>query len=426
MPVKLTVAAVSEAAVKTSRYEVADSIQPGLRLVVYPSGKKSWVYRYERSGGQAVKITIGPATGNGAVSLKDARLEANNAARLRHAGTDPAMQKLTDRRLEAERITAERLEAERSADNVERVLARYFADHADKLKSGAEVRRVLTRELKSWAKRRVDQIQRRDAIQVLDMVAARAPVQSKRLRAYGRHFFGWCISKEIATINPFDGTRAIREVSRDRVLTEDELRLLLRAIATLDQPRGQYVELLLLTAQRYSEVADMLTSELSLSSQEPLWTLPSTRMKAGKAHTVPLTPRAVEIITGITPRAGSVRLFPTFSATHLKSAIDTALLKVALRDAAARSVPSSDVKIAHWTLHDLRRSAATHMSRMGVDVIVIERVLGHTMRGVMGTYQRNTFDNEKRAALTIWSDYLSGLIKPQASNVVPLRHGIAE
>lgn len=415
-----------EAAAKASRYEIADSMQPGLRLVVYPSGKKSWAYRYERSGGQAVKVTIGPATGSGAISLKDARLEANNAARLRHAGTDPALRKSTDRRLEAERIAAERLEAERSADNVERVLARYFADHADKLKSGAEVRRVLSRELKSWASRRVDQIQRRDAIKVLDTVAARAPVQSKRLRAYGRHFFGWCISKEIATINPFDGTRAVKEVSRDRVLGEDELRLLLRAIATLDKPRGDYVELLLLTAQRYSEVADMLESELELTSPEPIWTLPSARMKSGKAHTVPLIPRAVDIIKGLTRRPGSRRIFETFSATHLKTAIDVALLKAALQEAAARGDEASEVNIAHWTLHDLRRSAATHMSRLGVDVIVIERVLGHTMRGVMATYQRNTFDNEKRAALTTWSDYLSGLLRPPASIVIPLRHGVTE
>lgn len=426
MPVKLTTSAVSDAAAKSSRYEVADSLQPGLRLVVYPSGKKSWVYRYERSGGQAVKVTIGPATGSGAISLKDARLEANNAARLRNVGTDPAMHKSANRRLEAERIAAERLEAERSADNVERVLARYFVDHADKLKSGAEIRRVLTRHLKGWATRRVDQVERRDAILVLDALAARAPVQSKRLRSYGRHFFGWCISKEIATINPFDGTRAIKEVSRDRVLTEDELRLLLRAIATLDQPRRQYVELLLQTAQRYSEVADMLVSELSLSSSEPLWTLPSTRMKSGKAHTVPLTPRVIEIINSLPRHAGSARIFETFSATHLKAAIDAALLKAALEDAEARGVAPTDVTIAHWTLHDLRRSAATHMSRLGVDVIVIERVLGHTMRGVMATYQRNTFDNEKRAALTVWSDYLSGLLRPSASNVVPLRHGVSE
>lgn len=384
------------------------------------------MYRYERSGGQAVKVTIGPATGSGTVSLKDARLEANNAARLRHAGTDPAMQKSTNRKLEAERIAADRLEAERSADNVERVLARYFVDHADKLKSGAEVRRVLTRELKGWAKRRVDEIQRRDAIKALDTVAARAPVQSKRLRAYGRHFFGWCISKEIASTNPFDGTRAIKEVSRDRVLTEDELRLLLRAVATLDRPRGEFVELLLLTAQRYSEVADMLSSELTLSGSKPIWTLPSTRMKSGKAHTVPLTPRAVDIITGMTQRAGSERVFETFSATHLKTAIDAALLKAALSEAASRGGEPRDVTIPHWTLHDLRRSAATHMSRLGVDVIVIERVLGHTMRGVMATYQRNTFDNEKRAALTVWSDYLSGLLRSQDSNVIPLRHGVAE
>lgn len=343
------------------------------------------------------------------------------------AGAEPPAARLdadrrrTERRAEAARIEAEEREARRKDDTVANVLPRYYADHADGLKSGREVRRVLNKELKGWAKRRVGDIQRRDAIQLLDPVKARAPVQSKRLRAYGRHFFGWCISKELVTTNPFEGTASVKEVPRDRILTDDELRLLLRAIARLEWPRRQFVHLLLLIAQRFSEVADMEWQELTLTDDAPTWVLPSARSKNSRSHTIPLPPLAVEILTGMDRIENSPRVFASFSAAHAKNRLDEVMLEIAREEATARGDDPDAATVAPWRLHDLRRTAATTMPRLGVDVVTVERVLGHTMRGVMAVYQRHEFANEKRRALELWAGFLENLTTERESNVVPIK-----
>ena len=421
MPIELTVRAVATAEKRAQRYEVADSKQPGLRLVVQPSGVKSWAFRYERPDGKTQRFVLGRAAGPGALTLAQARNAANDANRQRTTGKDPADERRTMRKATLARITAEAQEARRRDDTVEKLLSRYYKDHVDGLKSGDEVKRVLNRELKGWAKRRVDEIQRRDAISLLDTVKTRAPIQSNRLRAYGSHFFNWCISKELASINPFHGTMAAKEASRDRVLTDDELRLLLRAIDRLDRPRKQFVHLLLLSAQRLTEIKELDWLELNLPDDAPMWTLPQSRSKNGRVHTVPLAPTAVSLLAGIDRLADSTRVFAPFSESHAKASLDAAMLDIACEDAAARAENLDSVALVPWGFHDLRRTAATTMARLRVDVTTVERVLGHTMRGVMATYQRHSFDDEKRRALTAWAGFLDGLTSERESNVVSLK-----
>ncbi len=416
MPEKLTAKHVINANPRVSRYEVADIITPGLRLVVQPSGAKSWAYRYEREDRKGVKVTLGRAAGPGALTLQQARSAANDARRLRSTGGDPADQRRGERRAEAARIEAEEREARQKDDTVENVLRRYLADHADGLKSGSEIKRVLTRELEGWARRRIDDVGRGDAIRLLDAVKARAPVQSKRLRAYGRHFFGWCMRRELCASNPFEGTEAVKVVSRDRVLTDDELRILLLAIDRLEWPRRQFFALLLLTAQRLNEVAGMEWQELDLPSG--IWTLPAARSKNGRTHTIPLARAAVEVLAGMDRLEGSPRVFSSFSASRAKEWLD-----VMLGEVAATARGDDPIEIKPWRLHDLRRTAATTMPRLGVDVVTVERVLGHTMRGVMAVYQRYSFEQEKRRALELWASFLKGLTTARESNVARLKMG---
>ena len=425
MPVKLTAFAVTDASPRSARYEIADSVQPGLRLIVQTSGVKSWAFRYERSDGATKRVTLGRAAGPGALTLAQARNAANDANRQRTTGGDPADAKRAERTAQAARIKAAEREARRKDDTVAKVLLRYYTDHVDGLKSGAEVKRVLNRELKGWAKRRVDEIQRRDAVKLLDTVKARAPIQSNRLRAYGRHFFSWCVAKELTSINPFDGTKAAKEVSRDRVLSDDELRLLLRAIDRLEWPRKQFVHMLLLSAQRLTEVKELDWGELNLTSAAPMWTLPRPRSKNGRAHTVPLAPTAVSLLAGMDRLADSTRVFAPFSESHAKLSVDAAMLDIAREDAAARGEDPGSVTLAPWGFHDLRRTAATIMPRLGVDVMTVERILGHTMRGVMAVYQLYAFDAEKARGLAVWAGFLDGLTSERESNVVPINAGAA-
>ncbi|WP_051462707.1 site-specific integrase [Bradyrhizobium sp. URHA0013] len=417
----LTALAIEHAKPRAKRYALPDVGHPGLRVLVYPSGVRTFVYRFRRGDKQDVTVVLGPASGPGALTLVQAREAAGDARRQRAMGADPADQKRATRKAEAARIAAEEKEARRREDTIANVLARYYADHADGLKSGREVRRVLDKELKGWAKRRVDDIQRSDAIRVLDTVKARAPVQSNRLRAHGRKFFQWCISKELVEKNPFDGTAVVKEVSRKRVLTDDELRLLLRAIDRLEWPRRQFVHLLLLSAQRLGEVGNMEWVELDLTGDTPTWTLPDARAKNGTAHVVPLAPAAVEILDGMDRIAGSPRVFATLSESHVKKRVDEVMLEVAREDAAARGADPEAVAVAPWRLHDLRRTAATTMPRLGVDVVTVERVLNHQMRGVMAVYQLHTFAAEKRHALNLWADFLANLTIERKSNIVPFK-----
>ncbi len=415
----LTALAIEHAKPRAKRYALPDIGHPGLRVLVYPSGVRTFVYRFRRGDKQDVTVVLGPASGPGALTLVQAREAAGDARRQRAMGADPADQKRATRKAEAARIAAEEKEARRREDTVANVLVRYYGDHADGLKSGREVRRVLDKELKGWAKRRVDDIQRSDAIRVLDTVKARAPIQSKRLRAYGRHFFQWCITKELVEKNPFDGTAVVKEVSRKRILTNGELRLLLRAIERLEWPRRQFAHLLLLTAQRFSEVANMEWLKLDLTSDAPLWTLPDS--KNGNPHIVPLAPVAVEILTSMDQIKDSPRVFPSFSATHAKARIDEVMLEIAREDAAAVGDDPDEVRIEPWRLHDLRRTAATTMPNLGIEVGVVERVLNHQMRGVMAVYQLHTFAAEKRHALNLWADFLANLMVARESNVVQFK-----
>lgn len=412
MPIKLTARSVEASKPRDKRYEISDSEQPGLRLLIQPSGFKSWVYRYERADRKTEKITIGPASGPGLVSLADARNTANDFRRLRSSGADPAVHTRNQRKALAEQIEIDKREARRKDSTVENVLPRYFADHVNALKSSAEVKRVLNRELSTWAKLRVEDIKRKDAISLLDAKKITAPIQAKRLRAYAKHFFAWCQEKELISSNPFDGTRAAKEQARERVLTDGELLLLLRALERLEWPRRQLIHLLLLTAQRLDEVGAMTWSELDLDAASPVWVIPGARVKNGTSHNVPLAPTAAQILIDLRNgqrQDATARVFASFSEAHAKRSIDKALLGIAKDDAMAIGNDPDEVSVAPWRFHDLRRTAATTMPRLGVDVTVVERVLNHTMRGVMAVYQRYTFDREKRAALEAWSDFLRDL-----------------
>ncbi len=117
---------VSNAQKKASRYEIADSVQPGLRLIVQPSGVKSWAFRYERTDGATKRVTLGRAAGPGALTLAEARNAANDANRQRATGVDPADIKRAERAAQAERSKTAELEARRKDATVEKVLGRYY------------------------------------------------------------------------------------------------------------------------------------------------------------------------------------------------------------------------------------------------------------------------------------------------------------
>lgn len=442
MSVRLSAISVAKAKPDPNRrIEISDTGTPGLRLVIQPSGAKSWAFRYE-SNGRSAKVTFGPATGTGALSLAEARDKANEARKLLAQGNDPAEHRKAARAAEADRIDAARREARRKDDLVEHVLERFYADHVDGLKSASEVKRLLNKEVKlAWKGRRIDDITRADAIKLIDDIKARgAATTANRTRANARAFFNWCISKGLIEKNPFDRTKPAKaEVSRDRVLDDKEVRLLSLAIERLDWPWRQFFGLVLLTGQRREEIAGMQWAELDLGSKEPVWLLPSNRTKNGREHAVPLAPRSGAILDKQSwPRVAGAQeeestfVFTTTGTTSIsgfsraKAKLDATMLEIAREEAQARGDDPDKISLAPWHLHDLRRTAASNMARLGISVSVVEKVLNHvsgTFSGIVSVYQRHDFLAEKRHALTVWADHVASLTSPNKSNVVRLKKG---
>jgi integrase len=247
---------------------------------------------------------------------------------------------------------------------------------------------------------------------LLESIVARgAPSQANHVHRVLTTFFNCCASPVIALVptSPMVGVeRPAVEVSRERVLEDWELALIWRAAVAQGYPFGPCIQLLMLTAQRRDEVAQMTRSEVDFD--KALWTLPAARSKNGKANLIPLPPRSLEILqqlpwthelafttTGRTAISGFSRL---------KDRLDWAITNLMKQDAqAAGRDPSTVQPLAHWTYHDFRRTASSNLARLGVPLHVTEKLLNHqpqAIRGVAAIYNRYEYLDERREALERW------------------------
>lgn len=426
MPRPLTAVAVANSKPDPKRrIEITDGATPGLRLVVQPSGSKSWVFRYE-TGGRPTKMTFGPAAGSGALTLAEARQQAGEARKSLTVGRDPAADRKTLKAAETARREAERMAAEASArrneDLIENVVDRYIARHVDRMKSGHEVKRLLEKEVKGpWRGRLVTVIGRDDVLKLVEDIAERgAGTTANRTLANLKAFFNWCVDRGILEASPAERVRRPKaEVSRDRVLSDAELRLVALALRRLEWPWREFFTLALLTGQRREEIAGMRWSEVDFDASDPVWVLPAERTKNGKVHAVPLVPEAVAMIRGVQRIEGSDFVLTTTGDTSVsgfsraKVALDAMMLTIARGEAEARGADPECVTVAPWRLHDVRRTVASGMARAGVPIAVVEKVLNHvsgTFGGIVGVYQRHDFAAEKRQALTVWAEHIERLV----------------
>lgn len=245
-------------------------------------------------------------------------------------------------------------------------------------------------------------------IALLDGIADRTPVQANRVLSAIRKLFNWSVSRDIIQTSPCYLVEApTKEVKRDRVLEDVELFAIWRACDSLGYPFGAFFRLALVTGQRRAEIATMRWSDI----EGDLWTLPRESTKSNRAHTVPLSPLALEILASL-PRYEDGDF--VFSGTEGKKSISGF--------SRAKSRLDVDSKVAEWRTHDLRRSAATHMSRLGIDRLVISKILNHADQTVTAIHDRHEFDDQKRHALGTWARKLQSLTDPDADDgkVVPL------
>ena len=406
----LTALGVSAEKPGSTRREVADGKVRGLYLIVQPSGKKSWALRYRLEDGTSRKHTLGSFPG---VGLEAARRLANGAITVVAAKGDPAAE-----RARARKAAREPKDHELVENVVERFIERYAKKHTRET-SWMEAQRLLNVELvKTWRGRPLSEIKKSDIHAILDRILDRgSPIAANRALAgvMGR-MFSWSVEREIIGVSPCSGIKPPSPArNRDRVLTDNELRLVWDACVNIGWPFGPLLQLLILTGQRRNEVGGMTWPELDMTLK--LWQLPKGRVKNDKGHTVPLSKPALDIVETL-PRVVSKADF-VFSTTGLSAVSGFTNAKERLDRIVAAGAGTD---IPDWTIHDLRRTLASGCARLGVAPQVVEAILNHksgTIRGVAAVYNRYDHFAEKRAALDLWGRHVEALVG-NAPDAAPL------
>jgi integrase len=407
------------AAPDKGRVEYFDTTFPALALRVTESGHKSWSLFY-RNSGRLRRYTIGPYP---AFDPAAARKAASSALRRLAEGIDPGEEKRVRRN--APKPLADDF-ASVAREYLERQVKRNTAESTFK-----ETARILAQDvIPEWGKRPIGSILRRDVSALIDRKAASgAEVQANRILARLRTLFGWVVEKDRLPANPCDGLRPpTKEKSRDRVLSDEEIRIFWRAGDELDWPFGPLFKLLLLTAQRRDEVASMEWSEINLDTG--VWSIPREKAKNDHGHNVQLSVEALAIIKGL-PRVAGPYVFSTNGKTSVsgfsraKERLDALMLAALKAAAAERGEDPEETALEPWILHDLRRTATTGMAGLRVLPHVVDRILNHTsgtIRGVARVYNRFEYQDERKAALEAWGRAVESTVGVASkSNVVELK-----
>src|SRR6202521_966594 len=287
--IKLTKSAIDALRTPSSDVVYWDAASPGFGVKVTPQDRKVFVvlYRIGGAGSRLRKYTIGPY---GRVTLHQARVAA---------------QKVFAAKLEGRDAAAEKREAKRRgvADRVDDLLESFIAQRLSKNRSVAEISRLLRREVgKPWAGRSIHEITKRDVVEVVSAIEQRgAPGTANKTLKSIKTFLHWCVGRAVLDRSPAEGVPLpAKVVTRDRVLTDDELAQIILAARQMSGPYGGIVELLALTGQRREEVAAMTWGELDL--QRRVWTLPKSRTKNAKEHAVHLSEQSMGVLVCTTVR----------------------------------------------------------------------------------------------------------------------------
>jgi integrase len=267
------------------------------------------------------------------------------------------------------------------------------------------------------------EVRRSHIIKMLDEIEdANGPVAADRTLAYVRKAFNWYATRDDQFNVPVvRGMARVRpkERARTRVLADDEIRAIWPELAKAGT-FGAFTKILLLTAQRRDEVAHMSRKEIA---SDGIWTIPAERYKSKRPNFVPLSKAALDVIAAQPKHDNCDYVFPSRAKTpysgyskskaKLDKNVFAAMKKQAKKGAKVEQIPN-------WTLHDLRRTAKTLMARAGVRPDISERVLGHVIAGVEGTYDRHSYENEKRDALEKLSTMIERILSPLPANVAML------
>jgi integrase len=219
--------------------------------------------------------------------------------------------------------------------------------------------------------------------------------------------YNWAVSRELVAHNPCLMVPAPgKEQARDRVLSPDELRQVWKACAAIRAQSGAIFQLQILTAQRVGEVRLLRWDDI----QGMWWTIPAEVAKNGLAHRVPLSPPALALLDTLRPRSGSMPwVFPGPDPRKPLARVQAVCQHI-------RTLSGVDFRS-----HDLRRTAASHMTSMGIPRLVVSKILNHSEPGVTAVYDRHSYDLEKQAALHRWGEKVQAMLAGETGKVIPLQ-----
>lgn len=369
----------------------------GFALRVMPSGVKTFLFIYTHEGKRR-EMNLGNYPH---VKLAEAREQYQAAYSLAARGVDPQ-----------ERLKALAQAKEKEANSSFGHFAKLYLEQAETKFTNQfwfkTIRGAINKDLLPvWKDRHIKEISRRDVINVLEKVSTRAKGQVNNVKKAASGIFSYALERDYISNNPatnLNKALAIKHERRERFLNREEIKHIWQAIdagvGTDEVKRA--LKLILVTAQRGGEIANMHRSEIA----GEWWTIPKERAKNGNEHMVYLTPTALELI-GDTE--GYIFLAPRkdkpIKTSHLSQLVSTERTDI---NGTTYHKPFYD--LPRWTPHDLRRTARTYLSELRIPREHAEAVLNHAKPGIVGIYDKYEYQEEKKAALIKWEAELLKIV----------------
>jgi integrase len=411
--------------------EEPDAGCPGLYLIIYPSGKKSWALRFRRPDRRSAKLVLGavnlvgdgkrdsdPVIG-GHLTLSAAH---RLAAALKHQiamGKDPAA--IYQAEKQAIALSADDSFASAASDFITqhaKKKTRHWKEQARLLglDANGDLEFIEKGLASRWRDRPLAEITDDDLFRLIEEVRHRGTPGLTRKKSEASEprarimyatlskMFNWLVEKRRIKASPMANLKRPAPLpGRDRVLSNKEIVEFWRATDDMPKPFAAMLKLLLLTGCRRDEAAGMEVKELS--DDGLVWTIPSRRTKNKRVHVVPLPPLAQTILNSLERLPACAYVFSTNQRTPVSG-----FSKIKKR------LDSKMKGAAPWRIHDLRRTCATGMADIGIQPHIIEAILNHVSGhkgGVAGVYNRSSYAKEKAEALTRWADHVVGMVGDQ-------------
>lgn len=395
--------------------EIHDGECRGLFIRARAAGSLTFYVSFPRPwtpGARPGKFAIGRYPD---VSLSEARKRAPEIRQMAREGIDPNANKKVEMEKKAREMAAAKRPAEDSAAALADLFVSRYVNRQLKPSTARNYRAHFDLYIKpAWGDRKVSELKRADVAALLDKIEDRAPTQCNRLQATISKWFNWLVNERgILEYSPIVGMKKrSKEIARDRVLNDDELRLIWKACEQKGWPFGQMDQLLLLTTKRRGEVAGMRWSEIDWD--EGLWRIPGERTKNKREDVVPLSRFALELLSRLPKLADEDLVFPAANGSgNPVSGFSKAKKKM-----------DELSGVAEWRLHDLRRTVRSNLTALNIRKEVADKVLHHVDQTVDGIhYDHHDYIDQKRDALQAWANKLKQILDPDSSegNVVELK-----